>query len=399
MDPYCLQPGMPIVLTRPGGEDTIETRLLGHLGQGANSQTWLAGSNDCTFAIKAPRFVGDDNELMIEQRIVQQFHHPSVIALAGVGVGPAGRLLLGYERLFANPLTLMSRPANRTFFPGDPGTRFLPLPPSITLNLAVDLFGALEHIHRRGFVHHDVKPDNLMARVPVPRDALTVPDHTLLELALEGNTEGVLVDLGSSRSYAYLAELNSGEFDADVLVVPPQMTPLHAPPEALLDNQVSVGPPRPLLFRSLDLYAAATTVYAMITGRAAYDHLGLDTASFEELRRVKEAERDGKLMALSSDAVLGALGYRRIADDLCALLAACTHRDPSKRPGVAGALQFVEELQRSFSPAAKARGARSARLNVLAATKQERVATFFGTTASDRAATKAWERRARSSPT
>ncbi|MCO5166996.1 MAG: hypothetical protein M9894_11585 [Planctomycetes bacterium] len=392
---YALQPGATVVITPPGGEEPVELELLTPLGRGANSQTWLARSDGATFAVKAPLADGDDHELTIEERIVQQFHHPSVVALAGSGVGPGGRLVLAYERLFPNPLNVVNRPSVRRHFPGDPGTRFYPLPPPVALNLAVDLLAALEHVHRRGFVHHDVKPDNLMVRAPLPPDAAELPDHELLELALRGECQGVLVDLGSSRSNAYLAELNRGGIDADVLVVPPQLTPLNAPPEALLDNDVPGGRPRPLLFRSLDVYAAALTIYAMVSGRSPYDHLGLDTASFEALRRVKAAERAGELVPFSAEAVSGAPGYRRVADDLLALLLACTHRDPAERPGVAGALQFVEELQRAFSPATRERAARERRLGALAATEADREDMFFGVTAQARstARARAWELR------
>lgn len=401
MTPYALQPGATVVITPTGGEEPIELELLTLLGRGANSQTWLAAADGEVVAVKAPLAAGDDHELTIEERIVQQFHHPSVVALAGAGVGPGGRLVLAYERLFPNPLAVVNRPDVRRHFPDDPGTRFYPLPPPVALNLAADLLAALEHIHRRGFVHHDVKPDNLMVRAPLPPDATHLPDHELLELALRGECQGVLVDLGSSRSNAYLNELNRGGIDADVLVVPPQLTPLNAPPEAVLKNEVpGGGAPRPLLFRSLDVYAAALTIYAMVSGRAPYDHLGLDTASFEALQQVKAAERAGDLVPFSAEAVTGAPGYRRIAPDLLALLLACTHRDPAERPGVAGALQFVEELQRALSPGAHERAAKERRLGALAATEADRADHFFGQTTQARstARARAWELRRSADP-
>lgn len=400
-EPYLLSPGMCVAMKRTGGEESLELHLIKLLGQGANSQTWLGASRGETFAVKAPIEDLNDNELTIEERIVQQFHHPSVVSLAGVGVGPGGRLILAYERLFANPLAMVNRPSVRPLFPDDPGTRFYPLPPPVAINLCVDLLSGIDHMHKKGFVHHDIKPDNLMVRVPVAEADYAPKDHEVLEHVLEGRSQGVLVDLGSSRSKAYLAELNTGANDADLLVVPPQLTPVNAPPEALLPNEVPGLEPRPLLFPSLDLYAAAITIYAMATGRAPYDHLGLDVASFETLREVKAAERDGKLLAISAEALHGAHGYRRVADDLQALLAACTHRDPKKRPTPAAALQYAEELQRAFAPSAAQRDERAKRLAALERAEEgEGTETFFGLSTRDksRIRTRAWEMRTYRSP-
>lgn len=390
-----LVPGATVTIGLADEQGTIDARLVKLLGRGGNGAIWLAEHEGEVFAIKELLRAEDDHELAIEQRIVEQFDHPCVVSLLGSGRSPAGRPLLAYERLFPNPLTLLARESVRSAFPSDPGTRNYPLPPPVALNLAVDLFSAIEHIHRRGFVHHDVKPDNLMMRVPVAPDATTVPEYELLELALEGQAQGVLVDLGSSRSYAYLAELNTGRFDDDLLVVPPQLTPIYAPPEALLPNEIPDGPPRALLLRSLDLYAAGLTLYSMVTGRAPYDHLNVDLAGITAIQEVKTQEREGKLFPVSAEAVLGALGYRRVADDLLALIRACTERDPAKRPTVGGAHEFVQEVQRSVAPAAGARRPFSERARALAAPPPTDV--FFGVSAAERARLRAmaWELRRR----
>ncbi len=391
-----LEPGGSVRITLAGGHDTFDAEIVRLLGQGGNGQLWLARIDGEVFAVKGLSDPADDHELAIEERIVEQFDHPTVVSLLGTGETPSGRPVLAYERLFPNPLTLLARQHVRRAFPDDPGTRYYPLPPPIALNLAVDLFSAIEHIHRRGFVHHDVKPDNLMIRVPAAPDAEVVDEHELLEHALEGRAQGVLIDLGGSRSNAYLAELNAGGIDEDVYVVAPQLTPNHAPPEALLDNEVPGRPPRPLLLRSLDIYAGALTVYAMVSGRAPYDHLGGDTRSFDAIRRLKVDERDGRLMPYAPEAVLEAPGYKRVADDLLVFLRACTDRDPTRRPPVAGALQFVEELQRAYAPrSGDGRRTREEHLRALEASEAERADTFFGVTSSDQARSraKAWELR------
>jgi len=89
-------------------------------------------------------------------------------------------------------------------------------------------------------------------------------------------------------------------------VVPPQLTPIYAPPEALLDNHTPAGL-RPILHPSLDVYAAALVIYAMAAGRVPYDHLGVDLTDVEVLLDVKREERRGQLSPISNSALKSAM--------------------------------------------------------------------------------------------
>lgn len=390
---FTIEFGTDVRVVPPGNADeAFDVRMLHVLGAGANCATYLGRRPDRSFvAIKAPRWQDAGADLEIEGRILEQFAHPNVVSLLGKGREPGGRRVLVYERLFGNPASVVSRPEVRRHFPDDPGTRFYPLPPLVALDLALDLFSALDHIDRRGFVHHDVKLGNLMVRLPC-EDAV-LPDHLLLQRVLDGACAGVLVDLGSSRSKAYLAELNSGVADDDLRVVPPQVTPRFAPPEALLQNVAPKGGrPRPLLLPSLDIYAAAAAVYSLATGRVVYDHLGVNVDEFEPLREAKKAEREGKLSPFSNEAIRGAAGWRRVAEDVAKLLQTCVHGDPGKRPRSIEVHDGLLELRKKVG---------GPRRDLLAPPLKRAPAepsgndTFVGVGARDRATirAKAWELR------
>lgn len=300
------------------------------LGHGANSQTFLAQDDaEQWVAIKTPRYWEQgDEDLQIEERLLGQLQHENLVPLLATGFVQRQRVL-AYPLLRENPLTLLSR--LRDHFPDDPGTRYYPLPARIALGLGLDLLSGLSYLHERGFVHHDVKPSNIM--VDLELSGPSPAPHLLLEGALRGDARGVLIDVGGSRAQSYLDDLNSGRADADVSVVAPQLSPLYAPPEALV-RQVRGGEKRIWLDPSLDLYAAALVVYTMLTGRAPYDHLNLVHHDLETLTYVKRQELSGRLFPFAAEAVRGARGARRVSEELVGWLTRCTSPDLQQRPEV-----------------------------------------------------------------
>lgn len=375
MTPVVLDVGFQIEAVLRGEGNAVFV-VCKRLASGANSQTYLVrrlGSGE--FAVlKAARWREQpDTDLKIAEKLLVQFEHPNVTPLLGTAWLLERRALIT-PRYFDNPLLVLSRPDVRANFPDDPGTRYYPLPACIGLPLALDLIQGIQHLHRRGFVHHDIKPTNLM--VHVPWDEAKLADHELLEAALRGDTRGVLIDVGGSRSKAYLHDLSTGKVDGDLSVIVPQLSPLYAPPEALIPRETEWGL-RPHLHPSLDLYAAAMVIYAFVSGRGAYDHLNLDHQDMEGLLEVKRQEADGLLFPFSAEAVQGAAAYRPVANDLVAFLGACTHRDPGQRPTALKASEFFERL------VVRLKGVPERRRST---TRQRRTAEpFLGVTTEERA--------------
>lgn len=345
MTPLHVEPGFRFEAFDRDG-DPCSFEAIRSLAHGANSQSWLVRDQRDEFAVvKTPRFLEQpDTDLKIEEQLLQQLEHENVVRLLAVGDLGSQRILVS-ERLFVNPLLLTSQPEIRTHFPDDPGTRYYPLPARVGLKLALDLVRGVNHLHQRGFVHHDVKPSNLMVSYPL---SMADPPHYLqLEAAVRGEMRGVLIDVGGSRAKAYLHDLNHGKTEEDFKLILPQLSPLYAPPEALIPRKMPWGM-RPYLHVSLDLYAMALVVYALVTGRAAYDHLGLEHHDFDTLREVKELEQAGTAFPLAPEAVLGARGCQDVSQALLSWLQAATHRELRRRPTMQDAREEFERIYRDF---------------------------------------------------
>jgi serine/threonine protein kinase len=340
-----LAPGTTLALAGPAPGATLRVRVVRPLDSGENSATFLARDEAGeAVVLKAPRDWSAgaiDADLRVEERVLRAIGDRAdrLVQLRGSG-DVAGKRVVAFERLHPGPLVVLARPEVRAHFPDDPGTRWYPLPTSLALAQGHDLLAAVAQVHARGFIHDDVKPSNFMLRVAGREDAL--PPDELLSRALRGRVRGVLIDFGGARSLEWFRQLDRGEADADARLVPPQLTPLYAPPEAL-----AAGPgARTRHHPSLDVYAAAMVVYAFVTGRSAYDHLRLGTESVEGLRQAKASEGRGEVSPFAWEAVAGAPGLGRSARDLWALLSDCTHRDPQQRPGAVAARDRLEELRR-----------------------------------------------------
>lgn len=166
-----------------------------------------------------------------EGRILARFHHPGIVDVYGV--------------FQENATAYMAMEYLRgTTLGGRLETHGGPLPESELLATANGVTGALEVIHRAGFLHRDIKPDNII----------------LAEGG--GHPRPVLIDFGATREFAGNKTLRQS-------VV---LTPGYAPLEQYA-QQARRGP-------FTDIYALAATLYHLATGEqppAATDRaMGVD---------------------------------------------------------------------------------------------------------------------------
>ena len=112
--------------------------------------------------------------------------------------------------------------------------------PAEALSLGVKLSGALEMAHRRGVVHGDVKPDNIL---------------------FDDYDEPQLCDFG-------IAEMADSPY-IDALVGVP-MTPEYAPPEVLAGSRPTAA---------ADTFALAVTLSTMLRGRLPWERHGVRSSS------------------------------------------------------------------------------------------------------------------------
>ena len=174
-----------------------------------------------------------------EARAVAALNHPHICDLHDIGEAPAPGA--SGERVDAVRFLVMEHLEGQTL-----ADRLIrgPLQPAETLRLAIELADALDHAHRRGLIHRDLKPGNVM----VTRDGAKLLDFGLARLDPAPDALG-------------LSTVTPGEapltVQGAVLGTFPYMSP-----EQLEGREADA--------RS-DIFAFGALVYEMATGRRAFE--------------------------------------------------------------------------------------------------------------------------------
>jgi serine/threonine-protein kinase len=259
-------------------------RIVRELGKGAMGVVYLAlRRHDGTpVALKTilPAIAASKVQVarfLREARILCDLDHPRIVAFRDMG--EAGDLLyfaMDYVRGTDAAKLLQDQGGS--------------LPIGRALGLVLPLLDALAYAHARGFVHRDVKPSNLL----VVRD--------------EGRETVKLADFGLARTYR--ASRLSG------LTLPGEIggTLAYVAPEQITRFRESEP--------GVDQYAAAATLYHLLTGRILYDFEGPLSR-----RIVKILQEDPvPIQARRAD----------LSPGLCAVIHRALGRDPKDRfPDVA----------------------------------------------------------------
>jgi serine/threonine protein kinase len=267
---------------------STDWRVVEPLGRGAMGEAWLVRRDaDAAEAALKVSLAATDLGLEIERRIIEQLDHPNLVGF--VGTGPRGSVAV--ERAYPNPLLLLD---SVTPPGGGRTSRYPPLPPSVGLELAYDLLRGVAYLHSQSFVHHDIKVANFLV-VPVTPLGSPTPGVVLDALG-KSRLRGVLIDLGGARSFEWLEDVAAGKDAGDTVL--PQLTPVLAPPEALIPRPTARGL-QTHLHPSHDVYAAALTIYMMLTGHVPYDHVSAQVHSFPVLLELKRREQAGDISPIS----------------------------------------------------------------------------------------------------
>ena len=205
-------------------------------------------------------------------------HHPNIVTLYRPTATPDGRPVFVLE-LCRGSLSEQLR-------------RDGPLNASDVTRVGIKIAGALETAHRRGFLHRDMKPQNIL---------------------VTQFGEPALGDFGGAALQAS-AQATAGVFG---------FTTLHAAPEILQGQHLSPA---------TDVYGLASTMYQLLSGQAPFAAFDNEAPASVILRIIRDSVRP-----LRSDAI--PLG-------LSDLLEAALAKDPGRRPqraaGFATALAEVE---------------------------------------------------------
>ena len=130
-----------------------------------------------------------------------------------------------------------------------------PVPWQFVAHWSIGLLGGLAVIHKSGFVHGDVKPENVMAMGPVPGPKVKVEA-----------TGAKLLDFGAAK------RLDGGDDDDGKPKRTFVGTPEYAPPEQWKGSEVAES----------DLYALGGTMFYMLTGRYPYQKEKRDPLAYRD---------------------------------------------------------------------------------------------------------------------
>ena len=290
------------------GQTLGKYRMIEPLGSGGFGTVYLAEDTwiDKRVAIKVPHRQGlDFGELLREPRLLASLNHPNIVTVITAEKQDSVFFIV---MEYVPGETLETIIANR-------GALELPLALDYTCQIA----NAVEHAHKQGVIHRDLRPANVF-----------VTEKGLLKVG----------DFGTSRFLEIAAH------GTTVIGSPPYMAPEQFEGRAVFAS---------------DLYSLGVTMYQMLTGVLPYD-----TPAPSDLERLRRGElvspprlRNPSIPKVIDDLVMRALAadvasrYQR-AEELLQDLMAARHdivRRPPPETSIATALPRPAAETRRPTPA------------------------------------------------
>jgi hypothetical protein len=267
-------------------------RLDQLLGRGETGEVWrchdLRLGRDVAVRVLAAGLDPDDmRRSRREAEIAGALRHPGITVVFDIEEHD-GQILIVSELLRGQDLArlLKGRPDG--------------LPASQAVSFGIEIASALAHAHRQGFVHRDLKPQNLF-----------VQDDGPLKVC----------DFGIARDANVLSSLTTRPISAVAYIAPEQWE----------GKPVSV---------STDLYQLGCLLYEMLTGRPPFQGPGLPALIHQHLAESPVPPRDSnpRIPGALSTLVVSLLAKApadRPASAAAVLTALTRIQDPGQRPGQA----------------------------------------------------------------
>ena len=256
-------------------------RLLRRIGEGGMSTVYLSydvpGRRAVAVKLLADHLAGQRefvSRFYREARLSRLQHHPNIVQGFAAGYDP------GANKHYL-VLEFIDGPSAHTAL-----TQFGRLPTGVAVRIGIDIARALDFLHRRNYVHRDVKPDNILLH---PDGGAKLADLGLTK-RLTDDTHLTSVNLGVGTSY-YM----------------PYEQAMNA---ALVDGRS-------------DIFALGATLYHLLSGQVPFPG-----ATHEEIIREKEHNAFVALRQLNPE----------VPETLERIIAATLARDPRSRYQDAGEL-------------------------------------------------------------
>jgi len=262
-------------------------KILSTIGSGGFGTVYLAEDTwiDKKVALKVPHKQGVDfGELLREPRLLASLNHPNIVTIM-TAEKQENIFFIVMEYIAGETLEAMI---------AHQGALDVPL----ALDYTCQICNALDHAHRSGVLHRDLRPSNVL-----------VSDSGLLKVA----------DFGTSRFLEIAAH------GTTVIGSPPYMAPEQFQGKALFAS---------------DIYSLGVTMFQMLTGDLPYD-----TPSPADLERLMSGEllvsvraKNPRIPRSINDIVLKAMApevharYQRASDVLEDILAARGSVEPRRVP-------------------------------------------------------------------
>ena len=262
-------------------------KILSTIGSGGFGTVYLAEDTwiDKKVALKVPHKQSVDfSELLREPRLLASLNHPNIVTIMTAEM---------QEHVF---FIVME------YVPGETLESVIarrgPLDVPVALDYTCQICNALDHAHRQGVLHRDLRPSNML-----------VSESGLLKVA----------DFGTSRFLEIAAH------GTTIIGSPPYMAPEQFQGKALFAS---------------DIYSVGVTMFQMLTGDLPYD-----TPTPSDLERLLKGElrvsvraRNPKVPRTINDIVLKAMApevharYQRAADLLDDIFATRDKVEPARAP-------------------------------------------------------------------
>ena len=275
-------------------------KILSTIGSGGFGTVYLAEDTwiDKKVALKVPHKQSVNfGEQLREPRLLASLDHPNI-----VGIVTAERL----ENVF---FIVME------FVPGDTLesiiTRSGPLDVRQVLDFTCQIANAVDHAHRHGIIHRDLRPSNVI---------------------VTGGGQAKVADFGTSRFLEIAAH------GTTIIGSPPYMAPEQFQGKAVFAS---------------DIYSLGVTIYQMLTGVLPYD-----TPSPADLERLMKGEllsapraKNPNVPKALNEIVLKAMApdipsrYQRVGDLLDDVLAIQSGRHRTPRPSPGDRRQELHDIQ------------------------------------------------------